>query len=84
MGVGGPPRSHATTRIADATVTVTDNRTHSLLATSRVGNLALRLVPGRYTVEASLLPGHICGARTVSLTSRDRRPRKLTLYCSIK
>jgi hypothetical protein len=59
-----------------------------VIATSRVGNIQLRLPVGRYRVTASLgppnvTPGRQCASRTL-LVNRTHRPTSVTLYCSIK
>jgi hypothetical protein len=79
MGAGGPRHSHPV-RVADAVVTI--SRDHKPVATSSVGNLALRLPPSTYTVQASLTPGHPCEVRTVHLA--PKRARQVLLHCPIK
>jgi hypothetical protein len=55
----------------------------TVLATSELGNISLRLGAGRYRVVASLHPNRrVCQTATAKV--RPGRPTRVTLYCSIK
>src|ERR1700729_4287138 len=88
LTAGGPHGQ--TSRLPNATVTVTRGTPSHLIAQAAKGQLSVRLQPGLYTVTAALRdeplrPPNFCEAAGIHVRRKPQTPtRRLTLYCSVK
>jgi hypothetical protein len=76
-----PSHHHRHRPIEDAGVKVArTGPTGTVLATSAIGNIALRVHPGTYEVTAFREGEHPCDRRLVRITPRTRE-RHVNLFC---